>query len=72
VVEDKNPVNAKSFAKLVAMIAISVVAVTLLLGGGKDANSFGYVGSLVALFLGIPAIVVITLFRYVEKRDHGR
>ena len=64
--------NAKSFAKLVAIVAISVVVVALLFGGGKDANSFGFVGGLVALFWGLPAIVVITLYRYVEKRDHGR
>ena len=64
--------NAKSFAKLVALVAVSVVVVTLLLGGGKDANSFGFVGSLVALFWGLPAVVVITLYRFVEKRDHGR
>ncbi|MCC8955751.1 hypothetical protein H8B02_20630 [Bradyrhizobium sp. Pear77] len=44
--------NAKSFAKLVAIVAVSVVVVKLLLGGGKDANSFGFVGSLVALFWG--------------------
>jgi hypothetical protein len=63
--------NAKSFAKLVAIVAISVVVVTLLLGGGKDANSFGLVGSIVAAFWGLPAIIVITLYRYVQKRDHG-
>jgi uncharacterized protein YqgC (DUF456 family) len=44
----------------------------LLLGGGKDANTFGFVGSLVALFWGLPAVVVFTPFRHVEERDHGR
>jgi uncharacterized membrane protein len=65
-------VNAKSFAKLVGMVAISVVVATLLLGGSKDANTFGFVALLVAIFWGIPAIVVITLYRYAEKRDHNR
>jgi hypothetical protein len=65
-------VNATSFLKFVAIVAISVVVATLLLGGGKDANSFGFVGSLVALFWGLPAIVVITLYRHVQKRDQGR
>lgn len=64
--------NAKSFAKLVGMVAISVLVAALLLGGSKDANSFGFIGLLVATLLGIPAIVVITLYRYVEKRDHDR
>jgi hypothetical protein len=65
-------VSAKSFAMLVAVVAISVVAVALLFGGGKDDNTFVFVGSLVALFWGLPAIVVITLYRCVERRDHGR
>ncbi|MBR0709902.1 hypothetical protein [Bradyrhizobium liaoningense] len=64
--------NAKSFAKLVGMVAISVLVATLLLGGSKDANTFGFVGLLVATFWGIPAIVVITLYRNVERRDHDR
>ena len=64
--------NVKSFAKLIGMVAVSVVVVTLLLGGSKDANTFGFVGIVVATFWGIPAIVVITLYRYVEKRDHDR
>jgi hypothetical protein len=65
-------VNAKSFARLVGMVAISVVAATLLLGGTKDANTFGFVGLLVATFWGIPAVIVIALYRYVENRDHDR
>ena len=64
--------NAKLFAKIVAMVAISVVVATLLLGGYKDAEAFGFVGSLVAMFWGLPAIVVITLYRIVEKKDHGK
>ncbi|WP_271583997.1 hypothetical protein [Bradyrhizobium sp. CCBAU 45389] len=64
--------NAKSLAKLVGMVAISVLVATLLLGGSKDANTFGFVGLLVATFWGIPAIVVITLYRNVERRDHDR
>ena len=64
--------NAKSFFKLVAIVAMSVVAITLLFGGGKDSNTFGFVGLLVAVFWGLPAIALITLYRYVEKRDHGR
>ena len=64
--------NVKSFAKLIGMVAVSVVVVTLLLGGRRVANTFGFVGLLVATFWGIPAIVVITLYRYVEKRDHDR
>jgi hypothetical protein len=58
-------------AKALAIVALSVVVVTLLFGGGKDADSFKIVSSLVALFWGLPAIVVITLYRYVEKLDHG-
>ena len=64
--------NVKSFAKLIGMVAVSVVVVTLLLGGSKDANTFGFVGLLVATFWGIPAVIVIALYRYVENRDHGR
>jgi hypothetical protein len=65
-------VNPQSFGKLVAIVALSVVVATLLLGGTKDANTFVFVGFLVAMFWGLPAIIVITLYRVVEKRDHGR
>jgi hypothetical protein len=64
-------VNAKSFAKLVVAVAMSVLVATLLLGGTKDANTFGFIFLLAAGFWGLPAIVVITLYRYLQKRDHG-
>jgi len=61
----------KSFAKLVSAVAISVFIAALLLSGAKDANTFDFVFLLTAVFWGLPAIVVITLYRYVQKRDHG-
>jgi membrane protein CcdC involved in cytochrome C biogenesis len=65
-------VNAKSFAKIVVGVLISAVVATLLLGGAKDVESFKLVGSLIAFFWVIPAILVITLYRSVQMRDHGR
>ena len=56
--------NRKSFAKLVGIVAILLIVVTLIFGGSKDANTFGFVGLLVAVFFGLPTILVITLYRY--------
>jgi hypothetical protein len=63
-------VNVKSFAKLVVVVAISVLVASLLLGG-TDAKNFGFAFSILAYFWVLPAIAVITLYRYVQKRDHG-
>jgi uncharacterized membrane protein len=60
-----------SFGRLVGIVALSVVVVTLLIGRGHDVNTMGFVGLLVAMFWGLPAIIVITLYRAVQKRDHG-
>jgi hypothetical protein len=60
-----------SFGKVVGIIALSVVVITLLIGGSHDANTIGFVGCLVATFWSLPAIIVIALYRHVQKRDHG-
>jgi hypothetical protein len=63
----------KSFLRLVATVVLLDVGLTLLMTGGSADSSFtfGSVFLLIAMFAGLPLIVVITLYRYVEKRDHG-
>ena len=50
------------------MLVVSIVAVTVCLGGYRNWNDVGFVGSLVVMFWGLPLLGFITLCHFLDKR----
>jgi hypothetical protein len=60
----------RSFGRIVLMLVVSVVALTVC-GGARNWNEFGFVGSLVVMFWGLPLLGFITLCHFLDKRFDG-
>lgn len=59
-----------SYGKLVGLVVISVAGHSWLFGWST--GNFALSGLLVTTLWGIPAIIVIALYRHFEKRNHDR
>ena len=62
----ENPVN--SFGRIAVMVLVSLLTLTIGGGGYTDLNAFGFVAILLVMFWGLPLIVLITLFHFLDKR----
>ena len=61
----------RSFGRIIMMLVVSIVAVTVCLGGYRNWNDAGFVGSLVVMFWGLPLLGFITLCHFLDKRFGG-
>ena len=61
----------RSFGRITVMLVVSIVALTVCGGGYRNWNDFGFVGSLVAMFWGLPLLGFITLCHFLDKRFGG-
>jgi hypothetical protein len=50
------------------MVLVSLLTLTIGGGGYTDLNAFGFVAILLVMFWGLPLIVLITLFHFLDKR----
>jgi hypothetical protein len=57
----------RSFVRILLMALVSLVVLTVCLGGGLDSKSFGFIGSLVVIFWGLPLLGFISLLHFVER-----
>ena len=62
----ENPV--RSFGRIAVMVLVSLLTLTIGGGGYTNLNAFGFVGVLLIMFWGLPLIVLMTLFHFLDKR----
>ena len=58
----------RSFGRIAVMVLVSLLTLTIGGGGYTDLNAFGFVGILLVMFWGLPLIVLMTLFHFLDKR----
>lgn len=57
----------RAFLRITIMVAISIVVLTICFGGLSDWNSFKVIGSLLAIFWGIPLFIFFAICHLVYK-----
>ncbi len=62
---------ARAFLRITIIVAISIVVLSICFGGLSDWNSFEVVGSLLAIFWGIPLFIFFAICPSSSTRRAG-